>query len=136
MPKTGWNFAMTLYPGHEAWLTHDYGGDGKKLRLSEASLGNFVYHCLNLGGHITGGSAFAPGIRRSYVQLAISLPKGKRGELERLTGIRLDPPTTLAPAISYAADACDEGEEAPDRESRETGGLTAPRRGPNEDIPS
>ncbi len=21
---------MTLYPGHEAWLTHDYGGDGKK----------------------------------------------------------------------------------------------------------
>lgn len=87
---------MTMFPGHEAWLTHDYGGDDKKVRLSKASLGNFVYHCLKLGGHLMSGSAFAPEHDGCYVQLGISLPKGKREELERLSGIKLDPPTALS----------------------------------------
>lgn len=94
---------MTVFPGHEAWLTHDYGGDGKKLRLSKASLGNFVYHCLKLGGHIMSGSAFSPDVDGCYVQLGISLPKGKRAELERLSGIRLDPPTAISAPLSYSS---------------------------------
>ena len=93
---------MTVFPGHEAWITHDYGGDGKKLRLSKASLGNFMYHCLKLGGHVMNGSAFAT-VDGAYVQLGISLPKGKREELERLSGITLDPPTELSPPISRSS---------------------------------
>ncbi len=98
---------MPLFPGHEAWLTRDYGGEGKALSLTQASLGTFVFHCLNLGGHITGGSAFAPGVPRSYVQLAISLPAGKREALEGLSGITLEAPTALSVPLSYSGSSPD-----------------------------
>lgn len=92
-----------MHPGHEAWITHDYGGKERKLRLSKASLGNFLYHCLRLGGHVTSGNAFAPDVDGCYVQLGITLPKGKREDLERLSGIKLDPPTQLTPAMNFGS---------------------------------
>jgi hypothetical protein len=43
-----------MRPGHEGWITRDYGGEGRALTLSKANLGNFVYHLLRLGGDILG----------------------------------------------------------------------------------
>ena len=79
----------------EALVTRDYGGEGKSLTLSKSNLGNFVYHLLKLGGYITNTHTLAPEYNRSYVQMSIMLPEGKREELTKLTGITLELPSTI-----------------------------------------
>lgn len=80
---------------NEHWFTRDYGGEGKALCLSKATLGLFVYELLKLGGGIT--STYAMGKSpRAYVQMVIYLPTGKKTELEGLTGVTLEVPSTLS----------------------------------------
>lgn len=87
-----------MWPGHEDWVTRDYGGQGKALSMSKEVLGNFVYHLLRCGGRIESSYAMAPEHARSYVQFSITLPKGRKEELERLTGVALERPSHLTPA--------------------------------------
>lgn len=87
-----------MWPGHEAWVTRDYGGEGKALTLSKERLGLFAFHLLSLGGHIHSTYVMNARYPRSYVQFGISLPPGKKEELERLTGITLEQPSVLTPA--------------------------------------
>ncbi len=87
-----------MYPGHEDWVTRDYGGEGKALTMSKEVLGTFVFHLLRCGGRIESTHAMAPEHARSYVQFSITLPKGRKAELEGLTGITLERPSHLTPA--------------------------------------
>ena len=89
-------------PGMECWVTRDYGRDGKALHLSKAALGSFVYHLLRLGGDISGTHCLGTQYDRSYVQMAIQLPTGKRDELQVASGITLESPPRLAPMITRA----------------------------------
>lgn len=86
---------MTTWPGHEAWVTRDYGSDGKALSMSKAGLGSFVYHLLRLGGHIHSTWAMGPQYDRTYVQMSISLPPGRREALQDATGVKLEKPPTV-----------------------------------------
>ena len=86
------------HPGFEVWVTRDYGGEGKALNMSKATLGTFVYHLLRLGGKITSTHVMAPEYDRSYVQMAIALPTGKREQLQTASGIALESPSYLVPA--------------------------------------
>lgn len=87
-----------MYPGHEDWVTRDYGGEGKALSMSKEALGTFVYHLLRCGGRIESTYAMAPEHARSYVQFSITLPNGRKEELEKITGIALERPSHLTPA--------------------------------------
>ena len=82
----------------EAWLTRDYGGQGKALSMSKKVLGDFVYHLLRLGGEITSTHAMRPDLDRTYVQFGIRLPKGRKEALEGASGIALEAPNFLVPA--------------------------------------
>ena len=85
-------------PHEEAWVTRDYGGDGKALSMSKATLGLFVFHLLRLNGRITSTYAMRPDMDRTYVQFAIVLPKGRAERLTELTGVALERPSHLVPA--------------------------------------
>lgn len=82
-----------MHSGHEIWFTRDYGGKGKALSINKTQLGKFVYHLIKLNVHITSMNALNTRYENSYVQIAISLPKGKKEELEILTGVSLEQPT-------------------------------------------
>lgn len=88
----------TMKPGYEAWVTRDYGSKGKALILSKSRLGLFVYHVLRMGGEITSVYAMNPNYDRSYVQMAITLPIGRRKELQDVSGIVLESVPVLKPA--------------------------------------
>lgn len=87
-----------MRPTDEALVTRDYGGEGKALSLSKASLGTFVYHLLRLGGRIVDTHTMNPKYDRSYVQMSIVLPQGRRAELQEASGIALELPSVMKPA--------------------------------------
>ena len=80
--------------GHVAWVTAEYGM-AKVLNLSKTKLGLFVYHLLRLGGTIRSTHVLNHRYDRSYVQMAVTLPKGKMEELQNLTGVELEVPTRV-----------------------------------------
>lgn len=86
-----------MRPGYERWVTRDYGSEGKALNLSKSRLGLFTYHLLRLGGEITSTWTTSAAYDRAYVQFAVSLPEGRKAELEEVTGIVLEKP----PEISF-----------------------------------
>lgn len=87
---------MTLHPGHEVWVSRDYGdyGGGNSVSLSRKRLGDFVYWVLIYGGHIHHGYAMGL-VQGAYCQFSISLPKGKREDFERDSGYALDAPVKV-----------------------------------------
>jgi len=89
---------MAPLPNEEAWVTRDYGGEGRGLSMSKSALGLFAFHVLRLRGRITSTYAMRPDMDRTYVQFAIVLPKGRAAELTELTGVALEKPSTLVPA--------------------------------------
>ena len=91
---------MRALPGEEAWVTRDYGAEGKALSMSKTVLGSFVYHLLRLGGRITSTYAMRGDMDRTYVQFAVVLPEGRADELTEASGIVLEKPSTLVPASS------------------------------------
>jgi hypothetical protein len=82
-------------PGTECWVTRDYGREGKSLCMSKATLGEFVFHLMRLGGSISSTYAMAPQYPRSYVQMAITLPAGCAADLEAASGVALECPREL-----------------------------------------
>ena len=83
-----------MYPGHEGWVTRDYGGDGKAVSLSKSVLGEFLYWVLQYNGQITSSYAMAK-MPRSYCQFALTLPIGRKEDFERDSGFTLEKPAVL-----------------------------------------
>jgi len=77
---------------YEYWQTADYGAiDSRKINLTKARLGEFLYHLCKAGGEIYSTHVMRADIEKSYVQFAIKLPEGKREEFERASGFPLEP---------------------------------------------
>ncbi len=69
--------------------------EGRRLYLSKARLGEFVYEVIKHGGEVHHLWPFNAHFDRSPVYPVVAMTPAQRDELERATGFKLVPPPTI-----------------------------------------
>ena len=70
--------------------TPDYGSEGKKLNLSKASMGLFLYSLMKCDGEIGSVYVMNRNYERSYSQASIKIHPNKIKDFEEMTGMKLE----------------------------------------------
>ncbi len=78
--------------GAEWWHSEDH----QSPTLTKASLGNFLYHVLKVGGYIGSIWPFAPQYNRSPVYFTVFMTVEMKEKIEAETKFRFKPPPTVS----------------------------------------